>query len=289
MKILLIVLVIVVLVVGIGGTAIYFLVRPNPSIQVTSMYNQASTPAGATGTTFALTGKSFSGNSAVTILLDGSPLPDPQTIVSDSSGNITDTLNVTNAWTPGTHTITAKDASGNLTKTGVSIEIVAPGQAGVPGPNGAPPDDAKITIAATIQDIFGLDGNTISPQTLTVSNGGTKVCGQNDDGQPHTQTHTGGGISYTETVTTTCSGTYKGGVLSYTQTDTSDRILADNGVSCTLSTPFVSLQLNGKFSSATEISDGDASSNQTTITCSNGNSQALTPQTGTWTGTASQQ
>jgi hypothetical protein len=283
LNILIIVLVIVVLVAGGGGTAFYFLTRPNPTISVKSDYTFNSTPAGASGTQFTLSGQNFSHSSTITFLLDGSPVLGGQTAQSDSSGNLpSTTLMVTDSWSVGNHTLTAKDASGYTTKTGMSIVIVTPGQAHTPGPHGAPSDDASGTISLTIA---GTDQRTLTVKGS--SNGGT-VCGQGDDGQPHTVTGTSNGVGYVETIVETCSGTYKGGKLDYTETDTSDTFIFNDGVRCTVSTPYVNTHLVGTFSSPTQIG-GDASSESTTLTCSlNGVSQSssVNAQQASWSGVA---
>jgi hypothetical protein len=67
--------------------------------------------------------------------------------------------------------------------------------------------------------------------------GGT-VCQSVDDGQPFTYIgNADNGITYRETYTLSCSGTYKGGKLSYTETTTSDKAVYSDGVSCVGRTP----------------------------------------------------
>jgi hypothetical protein len=287
-KILITIAVIIVLIVAGAGTAIYFATRPQPVISVTSTYHTGATSAGASGTTLKLTGSKFSGNSAITFLLDGTPTPGNSPVQSNSDGAVTATLNITDAWSTGNHTITARDASGYLTKVGVPIAIVTPGQAHTPGPNGAPSDDASGTIVAMIQ-ASGQSG-TLNLSVKGSANGGT-VCGDEDDGQPHVHTGTTQGLSYIETRVFSCSGTYKGGRLSYTETATSDKLVFDNGATCTASTPFVNAHLEGTFTSATAI-NGSFSQDAITVTCnfqgaSQSNSTAAA--TGTWTANASMQ
>src|SRR5262249_34964511 len=152
--------------------------------------------------------------------------PGSTTVLSDSNGALAVTLTVTSDWSFGKHTITARDAANYVTKTGEQVTIVVPGEAHTPGPNGAPPDDASGQIAATIR----VGGEF----TLLVTNeqGKKTVCGSQDDGKPHAQKGSSSGITFTETVVSTCSGTYTGGKITYTQTATSDTILYSNGVRC---------------------------------------------------------
>src|SRR5262249_34926606 len=61
-------------------------------------------------------------------------------------------------------------------------------------------------------------------------------------------------ISYTETLTTTCSGNYSGGQLSYTETVTSDTVTfvaLPAGVTCTLvTTEYVLQSVSGAYGNA---------------------------------------
>ena len=285
LKIFLIVAIIIVLVLGGGGTILYIVSRPQPVISsVTSKYSVGALPAGTSSTTFTVTGKGFSGNSAITFLLDNAPMPGAPNVQSDSNGNVTATLTVTNAWAVGNHTITAKDAGGYLTKTGKQIAIVTQGQAGTPGPNGAPTDSASGTIDGTVSA-----GSSSGELTLTVTGSptGGKVCRDEDDGQPHTHTGTASGVGFSETTIRTCSGTYKGGKLSYTETVTSDKIAFDNGLSCTVQVPYVSARMEGTFTDGTNIS-GSYAEDTVTVNCNSGvGSQTITGNTGTWDGIAS--
>lgn len=287
LKVLVIVLVLLLVVGGGGiGAAVYFMNRPQPTLSVTSTYTSASTPAGATGTTFHVTGKKFSGTSSVTFLLDGSAVPGGQAVQSDSNGNVNATLKVTDGWSVGTHTLTAKDAGGYLTQKGVTIAIVTPGQAHTPGPNGAPSDDASGTVLASVQSS---DGSTTLSLKITGSEDGGKVCRSIDDGQPHDTTGTTSGVSYTETTVATCSGTYKGGKLTYTETVTSDKIAFANGVNCAAQVPYVATHLEGTFTSAVAV-NGTYTSDAVTVTCDHGlGSNTTTAGQGTWTGAASMQ
>lgn len=278
--ILIVLIVILVLAGGGGGTALYFATRPQPVINVTSQYSVGSTPAGATSTTFTVTGHDFSGNSTITFLLDNASIPGGQTAQSDSNGNVSTTFTVTDAWTVGPHTITAKDAGGYTTKVGKAITIVKPGQYNTPGPHGAPTDSATMTIQGTVNA-----GSSSGSLTLTVNGG--KVCRDIDDGQPHDHTGTSNGVGYTETTVHTCSGSYQSGHLSYTETATTDKIVFDNGLICTAHVPYVSAHLEGDFTSPTSIS-GNYTEDSIVVDCNMGvGSQTFAANTGTWTGVAS--
>lgn len=280
--ILIVLIVILVLAGGGGGTALYFATRPQPVINVTSQYSVGSTPAGATSTTFTVTGHDFSGNSTITFLLDNAPIPGGQTAQSDSNGNVSTTFTVTDAWAVGPHTITAKDASGYTTKVGKAITIVKPGQSNTPGPHGAPTDSATMTIQGTVNA-----GSSSGTLTLTVNGG--KVCRDIDDGQSHNHTGTSNGVGYTETTVHTCSGSYQSGHLSYIETATTDKIVFDNGLTCTAHVPYVSAHLEGDFSSPTSIS-GNYTEDSIVVDCNMGvGSQTFAANTGTWSGVASVQ
>jgi len=275
-------LIILILAGGGGGTALYFATRPQPVISVTSKYAVGTTPAGASATSFTVIGHDFSGNSSVTFLLDGAPAPGGSSAQSDSNGNISAQFTLTDAWIVGTHTITAKDASGYLTKAGKAFVVVPAGQANTPGPHGAPTDSANIAINANV-NAGSSSGNT----TLTITGG--KVCGDLDDGQPHTHNGTSNGVGYTETTTHTCSGTYKGGKLNYIENATSDKVVFDNGLICDAHVPYVSAHLEGAFTDATSI-NGSYSEDTIVVECNMGvGRQSFTANTGTWTGTASTQ
>lgn len=284
--VLIVLIIILVLAAGGGGTALYFASRPQPVISVTSKYTVGSTPAGTASTTFTVNGHDFSGNSTITFLLDNAAIAGGQSTQSDSHGNVTATFTITDAWAVGTHTITARDASGYLTKVGKALMIVIPGQANTPGPHGAPTDSASITINATVN--AGSSSGSIM-LVITGSADGGKVCRDLDDNQPHTHTGTSNGVGYTETTTHTCSGTYKGGKLSYTETATSDKIVFDDGLVCNAHVPYVSAHMEGSFTDSTSI-NGNYSEDTIVADCNMGvGSQSFTANTGTWTGTASGQ
>jgi hypothetical protein len=131
-------IVFVVVVAGGIATAAHFLSRPQPLISITSNYKMGNTLAGATGTILHISGQKFSSNSAITFLLDGHVAPGNPGTRSDANGNVSADVTITNAWSVGTHTLTARDASNYSTNNSVSVTIVQPGQANTPGPNGAP-------------------------------------------------------------------------------------------------------------------------------------------------------
>lgn len=287
LKVLLIVIVVVLVLAGAGGgAAAYFLSRPQPTISLTSTYTTASTPAGATGTTFKVSGQKFSGGSAITFLLDGKPLTGGQAVSSNSSGAVSATLTVTDGWSVGSHTLTARDASGYLTQKGAALTIVTPGQAKTPGPNGAPSDDASGTVLASVQSSDGSEA--ISLKVTGKADGGS-VCRDADDGQSHSTSGTTSGVGYTETTVATCSGSYKGGKLTYTETVTSDKIVFDNGVTCTAQVPYVARHLEGTFTNHTSL-NGSYTSDAVTVNCDHGlGSSTTNAGQGTWTGVASLQ
>ncbi len=204
-------------------------------------------------------------------------------------------MNITTAWTLGDHSITAKDNQGNTTKAGAPVKIVHPGEAQTPGPHGAPTDSATFSIAVTIQATdTGTGEKSTFTLNLTVSNG--KVCDNTwDTGQPKTQqldiTDVNSGKQLgtaTETVTYTCSGTYKSGQLTYQEHDTSDTYTLSDGGYCVTATPRIHISLKGTFSSASSIS-GTYSSDRQNINCPRINTFYLTSvnaATGTWTGVA---
>ena len=287
MKVWIIILVIIILLAGGGGGAyaLYASTRPKPAITVTSIYQDGATYVGAASTSFTVKGNDFTSGSAITFLLDGRQAPGASTVQSDSTGKVAaTTLAVTSAWTAGIHTITAKDASGYITKTGVKVEIVAPGKSNTPGPNGAPTDSANMTIAAAIQ-VASASGAT----ALTVKNG--SVCSDKDDGQPHgTNGNATNGVTYVVTLTLTCSGTYQGGQLTYTETGSNLKVVYSDGLTCTVSQSFVNKHLEGAFSNATTVS-GNYSSDAVTMNCNLGvgNLPLATAEQGTWTGVAAVQ
>src|SRR5205807_3318094 len=120
-------------------------------------------------------------------------------------GKVRADLTVTNDWSVGSHTLTAKDASSYTTNTGIAVTIVPQGQAHTPGPNGAPPDDMSFTVHSSVQPQDAVNGKQQTPFSITLQvtsspNGGT-VCRSVDNGQPQELTgNSGNGITYRETV-----------------------------------------------------------------------------------------
>ena len=281
-----ILLVIVVVLAGIGGggLVIYQNTRPKPVItQLTSKYMDGTTSVGASSTSLMFTGTDFTASSAITFLLDGKPAPGAPSVQSDSNGKVSATLTVTDAWPVGTHTLTAQDASNYVTKTGVKIEIVTPGQANTPGPNGAPTDSANMSIIAIV--VAGSSSGTYNLIVTGSANGGT-VCRDIDDGKTHTRTGTLNGVTYTSTVVSTCSGTYKNGKLDYTENVTTDKAIFSDGLVCTAQVPYVAAHLQGTFTNGTTL-NGTYSDATVNVDCNLGAGTQSTPaSTGTWTGVA---
>jgi len=290
MRILIIAIVVIVILAGAGTGLVLLLNRPQPVINVTSNYKVGATPAGATATVFHVSGQKFSGNSAITFLLDGKPVPGSPSVHSDADGKVRADLTVTNDWSVGSHTLTAKDASSYTTNTGIAVTIVPQGQAHTPGPNGAPPDDMSFTVQTSVQSQDAVSGKQQTPfsEILQIKGdpaGGT-VCRSVDNGQPQLLTgNSGNGITYRETVVWTCSGSYKGGKLTYTETATSDKVVFSNGVSCTGRTPYVFQHLDGTFTNNNTV-NGSYTADGITADCTSGlGTQQFDASKGTWSGT----
>jgi hypothetical protein len=242
-------------VVAAGGiaAAVHFLSHPQPLISVISNYTVGNTPAGANGTVLHISGQKFSSNSAITFLLDGQAAPGNPGTQSDSNGNFSTNITITNAWSVGTHTLTARDASNYITQKSVSVTVVQPGQANTPGPGGAPPDDAtfrlQVTNAANVADPFS--SNPVLVITGHPDPEGGTVCSPDDSGQSFTFNETTtGNTPFTKMITATCSGTYKAGQISYIETTTSlENSYQSNGVNvkCVLSNATVDLRLTGSY------------------------------------------
>jgi hypothetical protein len=289
----LIVVAAVVLLAAVGGGIAYFLLtRPKPVITVTSDYKVGSTYVGSTSTVFHVSGQKFSSNSSITFLLDNQPAPGVSLIQSDSDGNVQATLTVTADWGIGSHTLTARDASDYVTQAGILIQIVAQGDAGTPGPNGAPTDSATFSLTITVHPKDATTGEPFNSfqDDLSINSpanpNNAVVCDmRTDTGQPQTGSgDAGSGVTYQDTVILTCSGSYKGGQLEYKETVTSWRRVFSNGVTCTAQTPFTFQELKGAFTDAMTIS-GSFSSDSITFNCNNGGSITGNPSTGTFTGT----
>jgi hypothetical protein len=278
---------IVVLGAGGAGLAAYLLTRPQAVIGVTSKYTVGTTPAGSTGTVLHISGQKFSGNSAITFLLDGTPVPGNPTVPSDANGTVRADLLITSGWSVGNHTLTARDASSHSTKNSLAVVIVPQGEANTPGPLGAPADDTNFTLNISIHAQIQPSGGPFSPQETGKISGhpdpaGGTVCQPADNGQPqvYSDVTLNTGIPYRETATYSCGGTYKAGKLNYTETLTSDTIVfAPNGVSstCTLNGSYTG---NHTFSGTVTFLAIPTSS----YTCQHGNYFFHYGAQGTWTG-----
>jgi hypothetical protein len=269
---------------------------PRPVITMQSHYHQGDVPAGSASTTFHISGKWFSYQSPITFLLDGQPVPGSQGARSDAQGQVEADLTVSGDWRLGNHILTAKDAQGYTTQSGMPLVVVPQGEANTPGPNGAPADDASFMLVVTIQTQNPVsDETTLMQETLVVSGhadpaGGT-VCQAHDNGQPYTLTGTvmdaSGAptdVTYQETLTSTCSGSYKGGRLTYTETVTTDQYVLSNGLICQAATPYTLQTLSGSFSAPT-TSAGNWSTAGYTINCDLGLTFNQHPaQQGSWSG-----
>jgi hypothetical protein len=282
---------VVVVAVGGIGAAHHFLSRPQPLISINSNYKVGNTPAGANGTILYISGQQFSSNSAITFLLDGHVAPGNPGTQSDSNGNFSTDVTITDAWSVGTHILTARDDSNDSPKNSVSVTIVQPGQANTPGPNGAPPDDASFTLKVTAPDVAQpFYSNPVLIITGHPDPEGGTVCSPDDSGQSITQNDTtyNTGTPFTRVVTAICSGTYKAGQISYTETDTSVKIsYQSNGVNvnCALNNPAVFLQLTGTYAGHDTFS-GTINGLYVPYTCDQqGESFWHTASKGTWTGT----
>jgi hypothetical protein len=290
------IVVVAAVVVGGGAAAAIVVTRPDPVIQVTSKYHVADKAAGSVGTTLHIIGQKFSHSSAITLLLDNNqPLPgDPPAIQSDADGNFAKDLSITEAWQVRTHTLYAKDAKGYDTQKGVTIVIVAQGESGTPGPSGAPPDNASFTVNITIENgEFWYFPDTLKVVGQSDPAGGT-VCQDRDHGGASSQDgpifdlNTGQptGVTFHETITFSCTGTYKSGKLTYVETAVSDTFALSNGVTCQGNIPRIIQSLSGTFSSATEIS-GTWNADELTLSCDqNYQLRGEGAQQANWTATA---
>jgi hypothetical protein len=295
-KTMIIVVAAVVVAAGGVGAAAYFLSRPQPLISISSNYKVGNTLVGATGTVLHISGQKFSSNSAITFLLDGHVAPGNAGTRSDSKGTFSTDVTITDAWSVGTHTLTARDASNYSTNNSVSVTIVQPGQANTPGPNGAPPDDATFTLGSSLQgQIIDLNQSYSTTETLAITGhpdpAGGSVCEATDDGKVHLYNHentVNNNTSYSENKATTCKGSYKGGKVTYDRMVLSDAVTFTN-YSCTLNAPQLDTEMTGTY-----ISNGTFTGTfrydaipQSDYTCTNGGSFWNYNVQGTWKGTVS--
>ena len=292
-----IIVVVTVVVVAAGGigAAAYFLSRPQPLISITSNFKEGSTLVGASGTVLHINGQKFSSNSVITFLLDGNPAPGNPSAHSDSSGNFSADVKITDAWSVGTHTLTARDGSNYSTKNSVSVTIVQPGVAHTPGPNGAPPDDATFTISISAKGTYNSGQPFTRDEILHITGrpdpaGGT-VCQDGDNSQifKASDTTIDTHIAFTETYSFSCQGSYKGGKVTYTEMLVTNVITYTNsGVSCTLIAPQMNQQVTGNYTSQNTFTGTMVYGHtpQSDFHCTNPNSYFFyTGGNGTWTGT----
>ena len=247
-----------VVVVAAGGiaAAAHFLSRPQPLISITNNYKVGNALAGASGTILHISGKKFSGNSTITFLLDGHVAPGNPGTRSDANGTFSADVTITDAWSVGTHTLTAKDANNYSTKTSVSVTLVQPGQANTPGPNGTPPNDATFTlnISAPERNNTVNQSFTNNDEALHITGhpdpaAGT-VCLNSDNGQQISPSYVSNiSIPFTETYSFSCQGSYKSGKVSYTEMLLTDVITFTDGsgISCTLISPQLNQQMTGSY------------------------------------------
>ena len=225
-------------------------------------------------------------------MLDGKPVPGASSTQSDDHGKVDTRFSVTGDWALGNHAVTAQDAQGDTTQQSQPVVIVHPGEAGTPGPNGAPADNANFSVNVSGSETT-TDGQTYTfTKTLQVTGhpdpaGGT-VCGVDDDGQPHTYTDeqlTGTNLTITETITFSCTGSYKNGHLTYTETASSDKMVLSDGSVCVSPGAYVYEQLDGTFSDQSTVS-GSSHSDYFQANCSSGRYVDIyrNPASGTWTG-----
>jgi hypothetical protein len=148
-----------------GGTPFGFI---NGTIDDVMMFNRTLTPEEvlahmnhpgplssiilAPSTGFASTtiaGSGFSDNSSITIAWDGTTIPTiPNAVTTDASGTFTALISVPTQTVPGTHTVTATDASGDsatatftvVNMTGLQGQQGPKGDTGPQGPQGVKGD-----------------------------------------------------------------------------------------------------------------------------------------------------
>lgn len=275
-------------VLGATATGVYAFTRPQPTIQVISDYHVNKTSAGAAATVFVIRGQQFSANSIITFLLDSRAVPGNQPRESDGDGTVEADLLVTDQWGLGQHILTAKDDHGYVTKQGIPILLVTPGQANTPGPNGAPPDTASFKVKLLIT--FARGGQ--AEEILTIANG--TICRPDfATGKPQTATLTyyQDGTNWVlgtapRDYTATCQGTYHSGKLTYTETLTSDTWHVFDGGYCVGKTPYRFQFTQGMFtgpitSSGTFHQDGEQFTCPKVVTYSVRPSQSVDA---TWTG-----
>jgi len=269
-----------------------FLAHRTPQITVTSVYQVNNTPAGSSGTTLHFSGQGFCADSSISFLLDGRPAPNTQSSLSDATGNLRATLDISANWPLGTHILSAQDAGGHTPQSGQAVVIVTQGAAHTPGPNGSPPDDASFTLNVTIHHMDTITGKQYTDFThILIITGrpdpqGGLVCQSQDDGQTHSFAGVDDtGAAYTNYSIWTCQGSYKGGKLSYIETVTTNYSTYASGATCTSQTPFINEQLDGAFTSTTTISGTFSKAGYSNTCQPSGRTQQYDPQSGTFTAT----
>lgn len=278
----------ILLVLLIGGSAtsyyIYLITRPKPVISIDSVYKVNALPTGSTNVGLTFKGSDFTKSSPITLLMDGYPLPGQPQIISDKDGKAEAVLTVKEEWVTGKHTLTAKDGDGYTTAKGVAINIVKQGEAGTPGPGGAPADNESFTISGQTNKNTDLN-ITVTGQPDPQ---GGLACFEGDDG--HVFTNTGkldDGTPYTTKYATTCSGTYKSGKLEVTETmKQEETTFVTQGVTftCKTKTPYESLKVEGTYGSNQRFS-GTYTFPATTATCTPYDISLTTQaESGTWGG-----
>jgi hypothetical protein len=290
--------VVVFVLAGTGILAFILIPKPTPIITVTSDYHDNNgKPVGAENTALRIQGKQFAANSAITLLFDGAQFKQDMQPQSDNSGNFKFNLTIPSSWPTGSHILTARDASNNITSTGRDISIVQQGYNSTPGPNGAPTNTANFSVDVDLSmqgsnpfaDTYKLD---ITGQS---DSQGGKVCSSGDDGSPQKSSFSlSNGTVVNEASTYTCSGNYKEGQLTYNETLATRVFSTSEGGLCQLANPIPSfLQIKGTYTTSHQFS-GDitlssVAANQ--YNCSGPlsftTSNASDGGHGTWTGTVS--
>jgi hypothetical protein len=280
----------ILLVLLIGGSAtsyyIYLITRPKPVISIDSVYKVNALPTGSTDVDFTFKGSDFTKNSPIMILMDGYPLPGQPHVVSDKDGKVEATLTAKEEWVTGKHTLTAKDGDGYTTAKGVAINIVKQGEAGTPGPNGAPADSASFTINAQTNKNTNFD---IAVTGQPDPQGGTVCLGDADGHTITVHDKLSDGTPFTTTYAQSCSGSYKSGKLNVEITMKREEIkFTTQGVdfTCTAQTPYVTLKIEGSYETNQRFS-GTYTSTSAAETCNPYNFKVPSnSDSGTWDGGA---
>ncbi|HLV97388.1 MAG TPA: zinc ribbon domain-containing protein [Ktedonobacterales bacterium] len=297
----LVLLVMVLLLFGGGGVTAYLLLtQPKPTITVSSDYKVGTTLAGSAGTVFHISGQDFSSGATILFLLDGQPAPGAQSAQTDGTGAISSTdVTVTTDWALGNHVLTARDSKGYKTQAGVPITIAPQGQAGTPGPSGAPTDSKSFSLSVQGQITNQETGASLGSlqETLIITGQpdpkGGAVCQARDEPNAPPQTIRGnlqtdhGVFAYLETIQYACSGSYQVGKLIYIEQAISDQYTFETGETCSANTPYTAQHLEGTFSDPTDITGGTYTADQINLQCQGPTGQfalQFAAKTGDWTG-----